>query len=93
MTCYFCKRRVRKCDLNYHHITPKSEGGIETAPSHRSCHIAHHSKEGHFRSWGRIGGVLSAITRRWAFTLRNVKDNPAFEMERQFYRMYYAEAV
>ena len=93
MTCYFCNRSIAKRQLHQHHLTPKCEGGTETAPVHKSCHINHHSREGHFRKWGRMGGQLSAITRRWAFYLKNVKDNPAFELDRQFYRLYYAEAV
>jgi hypothetical protein len=93
MTCYFCNRRIAADDLNLHHVTPKSQGGAETVPTHKSYHIAHHSRDGHFRAWGSVGGRLSAITRRWAFTLRGVKDNPAYELERQFYRLYYAEAV
>ena len=93
MKCYFCKGRIRAGTLNNHHVKPKSEGGVRTVPTHKSCHVAHHRKQGHFKTWGRIGGNLAAITRRWAFTLRGVKDNPAFELERQFYRLYYAEAV
>jgi hypothetical protein len=93
MRCYFCKKFIPDGELNHHHITPKCEGGVETVPTHKSCHIAHHIREGHFRAWGRVGGQLASITRRWAFTLRGVKDNPAYELHRQFYRLYYAEAV
>lgn len=92
MVCYFCDRNVARDELNYHHPTPKSEGGVDTVPAHKSCHIAYHIREGHFRAWGKLGGQFSAITRHWAFTLKNVKDNPAFEMDRQFYRMFYASA-
>jgi hypothetical protein len=92
MTCYFCNGRIRAGDLNIHHPTPKSEGGTVTVPTHKSCHVAHHSQEGHFRAWGRAGGQLSALTCLWAFTLRGVKDNPAYELQRQFYRLYYASS-
>jgi hypothetical protein len=92
MTCFFCNRRIRAGTLNNHHVKLKSEGGTETVPTHKSCHIAHHREEGHFRAWGRIGGQLSAITCHWAFTLRGVKDNPAYELHRQFYRMFYADS-
>jgi hypothetical protein len=91
-TCFFCNRRISVSDLNNHHVRPKSEGGTATVPTHKSCHINHHSTEGHFRAWGRIGGQISAITCQWAFTLKHVKDNPAYELQRQFYRMYYARA-
>lgn len=93
MRCYFCNRAVAPDELHQHHLTPKSEGGTVTAPTHRSCHIGHHSKSGHFKTWGRIGGRLSAVTCRWAFTLKNIKDHPAYELHRQFYRLYYAEAL
>jgi HNH endonuclease len=93
MRCYFCNRSIALSQLHQHHIIPKSEGGTVTAPTHKACHIAHHSKSGHFRHWGRIGGQLAATTCRWAFTLKNIKDNPAYELHRQFYRLYYAEAV
>ena len=93
MTCYFCKRRIRVADLNHHHVIPKCQGGTATVPTHKFCHITHHRSEGHFRSWGSSGGQLSAITCRWAFTLSGVKDNPAYELHRQFYRLYYAEAL
>lgn len=91
MTCYFCGCFIRQAELNYHHVVPKSQGGKDTVPSHKSCHIAHHSRNDHFRHWGRMGGQLSALTRQWAFNLKHVKDNPAFEMDRQFYLLYYAK--
>jgi hypothetical protein len=91
MTCHFCGRRIPRAQLNNHHIVPKSEGGVVTAPAHRSCHIKHHSTNGHFRYWGRIGGQLSAITRQWAFNLKHIRDDPTYELDRQFYRMFYAK--
>ena len=91
MICHFCARRIPRAELHNHHPIPRSEGGVDTVPVHKSCHVAHHSKEGHFRTWGQAGGRLSALTRRWAFTLKGVRDNPAYEFDRQFYRMYYAK--
>jgi hypothetical protein len=41
-----------------------------------------------FSAWGR----LSALDCHWAFYLRGVKDNPAYEPARQFYLMFYAKA-
>ena len=92
MTCYFCDLPIGKGDLNNHHVTPKSEGGTATVPTHKSCHVTHHSSQGHFRRWGKRGGQISARTCLWAFTLRGVRDNPAYELHRQFYLMYYATA-
>jgi len=70
MTCHFCQRTVRQRDLNQHHITPRSEGGQEVAPAHKRCHINHHSRQGHFREWGRKGGLAAALTWVWIFNLR-----------------------
>jgi hypothetical protein len=92
MTCYFCNRRIRAGDLNNHHVKPRSEGGTATVPTHKSCHVTHHSSQGHFSHWGKTGGQISARTCLWAFTLRGVRDHPAYEMHRQFYLMYYATA-
>jgi hypothetical protein len=91
MTCHFCGRPIPRAQLNNHHIIPKSQGGVVTAPAHRSCHVKHHSTNGHFRYWGRVGGQLSAITRQWAFNLKHIRDDPAYELDRQFYRMFYAK--
>jgi hypothetical protein len=92
MTCHFCGRCINQAELNYHHLIPRSQGGEVTVPTHKSCHITHHSTSGHFRHWGRVGGQISALSRQWAFTLKNVRDNPAYEMDRQFYLLYYAQA-
>ena len=86
--CYFCKQQIRPDQqINLHHPVYRSRGGTEVEPAHESCHVNHHSKQGDFKSWGR----MSAQTRRWAFNLKHVKDNPAFEFDRQYYRMLYAE--
>jgi hypothetical protein len=91
MICALCKGAIKKGDvINFHHPLPKSQGGIHTEPTHRDCHVKHHSDGGDFREWGREGGKLSAITRRWAFNLRGVRSNPAFDFDRQFYLAYYA---
>ena len=73
MTCHFCNRRINAGELNQHHIKPKSEGGIETAPAHQACHIKHHSQAGHFREWGRKGGLRTAALGWWIFNLKRGK--------------------
>jgi hypothetical protein len=87
LICYFCSKQIEPDHLmNLHHPTYKSNGGTQVEPAHETCHVEYHSRQGDFRAWGR----LSAATRRWAFNLKNVKDNPAFEFDRQYYRMFYA---
>jgi hypothetical protein len=86
LICYFCKQEItQEQSINLHHPVYKSNGGTHVEPSHESCHRSHHSNQGDFRNWGR----QSAQTRRWAFNLKNVKDNPAYEFDRQYYLMLY----
>jgi hypothetical protein len=70
MTCHFCEKPVSRKDLNFHHTIPKSEGGEEIEPAHRSCHVEFHSRQGHFREWGRKGGLATAALGLWIFNLR-----------------------
>lgn len=87
LLCFFCKLEIRPDQqINLHHPIYKSRGGTEVEPAHESCHRSHHSTQGDFKVWGR----MSAQTRRWAFNLKNVKDNPAYEFDRQYYLMLYA---
>ncbi len=91
MTCALCSGAIKPGDaVNLHHPTPRSEGGTFTTPTHRDCHIAHHSDRDDFRRWGQLGGLMSALTRRWAFNLRNVKDDPLYDTARSFNRAFYA---
>jgi len=91
MICFLCSRRIRKGDaMHLHHPTPKSEGGQKTEPTHRDCHIEHHSTSGQFAEWGREGGKQSALTKRWALNLRNVNAHPAHDLNRSFYIAHYA---
>jgi hypothetical protein len=89
--CFFCAAPIQPGDaVNLHHPVYKSQGGIETRPAHKGCHVAHHSNAGEFAAWGRIGGQLTALTRRWAFNLKNVRTNPAYDFDRSYYRALYA---
>jgi sterol desaturase/sphingolipid hydroxylase (fatty acid hydroxylase superfamily) len=91
MICYLCKQAITtNQQIEHHHPIYKSRGGTETAPTHKACHRKHHSEQGDFKVWGRIGGSLTAITRAWAFNLKGIKDNPAFDTERKFYLSFYA---
>ncbi len=88
MNCYLCQQPINAQDeIEYHHPVYKSRGGAETAPTHRECHRQHHSSNGDFREWGK----LSALTRRWAFNLKHVKEHPAYDFDRQYYLALYAQ--
>ena len=87
LTCYFCKLEIKQDQqVNLHHPTYKSNGGTQVEPSHETCHVEFHSRKGDFRAWGK----LSSLTRAWAFNLKNVKDNPAYNFDRAYYLMLYA---
>lgn len=87
MTCYLCRQPITTSQkVEYHHPIYKSRGGTETAATHKSCHREHHRSQGDFREWGS----LSAATRVWAFNLKNVRNHPAYEFDRQYYLAMYA---
>ncbi len=91
MTCALCSRAIGPDDaINQHHPVYRSQGGIETVPMHKACHVAHHSTIGDFKAWGRIGGQISALSKRWAYNLKNVSTHPAHEINRAFYTAHYA---
>jgi hypothetical protein len=91
MTCHLCQAGIAAGDeVNLHHPTPRSQGGTRVEPTHRDCHVRFHSQSNHFREWGKIGGQISALSKQWAFNLRNVKDDPAYDYARQFNRAFYA---
>jgi|GEM_PF-2311476 len=68
--CHFCRKPVCRRDLNQHHVIPKSEGGTETAPAHRKCHVKHHSRQNDYQRWGRMGGLKTASLMIWIFNLK-----------------------
>lgn len=86
-TCYFCNRSIEPDQpINLHHPLYKSNGGTHVEPAHERCHVEFHSRNGDFREFGK----RSAITRAWAFNLKNVRNHPAYEFDRAFYLMFYA---
>ena len=88
LLCYFCKLEITQDQpINLHHTVYKSKGGTEVEPAHESCHVEYHSRQGDYREWGR----QSALSRRWAFNLKNVKDNPAYDFDRAYFLMLYAQ--
>ena len=90
--CNMCQRPIRRGQrVNQHHPIYKSQGGTATVEVHEHCHRQHHNAPGpdglsDFQRWG----MLSAMSRRWAFNLKYVKDDPAHEINREFYRSFYA---
>ena len=57
-----CKRAAR----HIHHIVPRCEGGTDESSNliHlcQKCHTAHHSSQGDFSKWGKMGGEITAAT-------------------------------
>jgi hypothetical protein len=93
MTCALCSQPIAMGDaLNMHHPIYRSNGGTDTQPTHKACHVALHSLRNDFAEWGRIGGKISAASKRWAFNLKNVRTHPAYEGHRLSYLMTYAQA-
>lgn len=91
VSCYLCQQPIRSSQqVEHHHPIYKSRGGTTTAPTHKECHRQFHSRQGDFKEWGRIGGNLTALTRRWAFNLVNVRKHPAYALDRKFYLAHYA---
>jgi len=91
MTCAICFELILPGQpTNDHHEVYKCRGGKATTTVHKECHVALHSSRGDFREWGKIGGQISALDKHWAFTLKNVKDNPLYEQARAFNRAMYA---
>lgn len=70
LICHFCQQPIKSGDLNQHHLKPKSEGGKDTALAHKQCHIDYHSEQGHFKEWGRKGGLTTAALGLWIFNLK-----------------------
>lgn len=55
-----CKRVAR----HIHHIIPRCKGGTDH-PNNllflcQKCHVAHHSRQGDFSQWGKLGGEITA---------------------------------
>jgi hypothetical protein len=91
MTCAICFELITPGQpINEHHEVYKCRGGKTTTTVHKNCHIKLHSTRGDFREFGRIGGQISALSRQWAFNLKNVRNDPAHEINRAFYRAMYA---
>ena len=88
LTCYFCNQPIKPDDrINLHHPIYRSNGGTHVEPAHERCHVEFHSRQGDFRHWGK----LSALTRAWAFNLKNVRNHPAYDFDRAYYLMLYAQ--
>lgn len=88
--CALCTRRIIKNEKTNLHHTPtlKSHGGQAIVEVHESCHRNHHKTNGDFAAFGR----LSSLDRHWAFYLKNVKDDPAHDVNRDLHRLFYQKA-
>jgi hypothetical protein len=93
MTCALCSQPIATDDVvNQHHVIYRSQGGTETQPTHKACHVALHSSRNDFAKWGKQGGKKAALTMRWAFNLRHVRTHPAYAEHRWFYLMNHSNA-
>jgi hypothetical protein len=67
MICFLCKQAISKDQpIEMHHPIYKSEGGTQTAPTHKACHRQCQSDQGDFRAWGKVGGTIVSLTRVWS---------------------------
>jgi len=93
MTCYGCQRAISpRTEINNHHIVYRSQGGTETAEMHKRCHVRLHKERNDFAEWGRVGGRISSIDGHWAFYLKHVADNPAYDHIRADYIRQYSRS-
>ena len=91
MICFLCIQTIATDQqIKHHHPIYKSEGGTQIAPTHKACHRKHHSEQGDFIAWGKLGGSITALTRVWSINLNNVNTHPAFAIDRAFYLANYA---
>jgi hypothetical protein len=44
-----------------HHVIPRCQGGTLVVPICALCHRRHHSENGDFARWGRLGGKVTAL--------------------------------
>lgn len=66
LKCVECGSKAEQ----WHHTTPRCEGGVLVVPICRRCHVAHHSLAGDFARWGRLGGqVTAADPKHWKANL------------------------
>ena len=87
LVCYFCIKPIEQDQpINLHHPHYKSEGGTQVVPAHEQCHVEYHSRKGDYREFGK----RSAETIAWAFKLKNVRTHPAYDFDRAYYLMLYA---
>ena len=101
LRCGFCFQPIEE-SLNIHHVKPRSEGGSDhesnLIPAHVECHKLHHSTPkgadglSDFQRWGKRGGELSALTKRWSHNLKYVRDDSYYQPHRDFYNANYARA-
>jgi hypothetical protein len=49
MKCLLCLQPIARGDMvNQHHVIYRSQGGTETEPMHKACHVALHSSRNDF---------------------------------------------
>jgi hypothetical protein len=77
LSCFICTLPIGKYDVvNHHHVIYRSQGGTETEPAHRECHVRLHSSRNDFREWGRKGGLETARLGWWIWNLKRGANPP-----------------
>jgi hypothetical protein len=77
LQCFICTLPIGKYEVvNHHHVTYKSQGGTETQPTHRECHVRLHSSRNDFAEWGKKGGLETAARGWWIFNLKRGTNPP-----------------
>jgi hypothetical protein len=69
-----CQCGCGRVARHVHHIKPRCQGGTDH-PNNilllcQKCHVAHHSKQGDFSRWGKMGGEITAQTMKSIPNLR-----------------------
>jgi hypothetical protein len=62
LACALCGRPLGR-KVEWHHVVPKSEGGVETAPVHPICHRTIHALVGN-ADLARVYPTLDALRER-----------------------------
>jgi hypothetical protein len=63
MKCYFCNQPITG-PVHYHH-PDKRRFPTWLEPAHPQCHKRYHQDAGHFKQWGREGGLKGGIPQRF----------------------------
>ena len=76
-----CSDCGRKTTIELHHEPPRCEGGTETIPLCRRCHMARHVRCNDFARWGQRGGQKTAANpANWKRNLKQFRASEKFDV-------------